>query len=78
MAPTGQSVPSDDNDPLIPAYYVPPPAVQPPTRVTGANDWMDDFGVQGRSRFDDCDMDYRVFDTLGGTRITKHLVNGDL
>jgi hypothetical protein len=77
VLPSGQVSPSPSGDPLMPAYCVPPPAAQPATRLTGANDWVDDFGVQGMSSLNDGNMGYRVFDTLAGTKITKHLVVGD-
>ena len=76
VLPTGQVSPSPDNDPQIPLYCVSAP-VQAPTRVTHANDWVDNFGTSGYARFQDGDMGYRVFDTLGGVTRTAHLINGD-
>src|SRR5438105_9685377 len=58
VTPQGQNMPNSDGDPGIPAYCVPPPAPQAATRVSGANDWVDNFGVNGMARFDDGDMDY--------------------
>jgi hypothetical protein len=76
VLPQGQVSPSPSGDPLIPTFCInASPAA--PTRVTGANDWVDDFGVQGIARFNDGDMGYRVFDGEGGVAATRHLVVGD-
>ncbi|HLG12623.1 MAG TPA: hypothetical protein VI876_12770 [Dehalococcoidia bacterium] len=54
----------------------PPPG---PTRISGANSWVDDFKTNLEMvRFDDGDLDYRIFDSVGqsGGR-TKHFINHD-
>lgn len=76
VLPTGQVSPSPDNDPLVPIYCL-NLQPQPATRITGANDWVDRFGVKGYARLQDGDMGYRVFDGLGGAARTAHMINGD-
>jgi hypothetical protein len=52
----------------------------PPTRVTGANDWIDTFeGVTQMGQFKDGDLDYRVFDSVqnGGSARTLHFTNNN-
>src|SRR5438132_141656 len=55
VVPVGQAQPSTAGDPMIPAYCI-NAAPQSATRVTGANDWVDRFGVNGTARFNDHDM----------------------
>lgn len=76
ILPAGQVSPSTSGDPLIPAYCI-DAAPAAPTRVSGANDWVDTFGVNGIARLNDGDMGYRVFDNVGGVAATRHLVVGD-
>src|SRR5262249_32265841 len=76
--PISQSNPSTSGDPLIPIYCLPDASIQTPTRVTGANDWVDSFGVSGTARLNARDMGYRVFEDLNGANIvSKHEVVGD-
>jgi hypothetical protein len=75
--PIGQPANADSGDPLVPVYCLPDAPVHAPTRVTGANDWVDDFGVDGMARLNDGDMGYRVFDAQGGIAVSKHLIVGD-
>jgi hypothetical protein len=64
--PDGQAHPSDEAEPLRPAWCY-RLAATTPTRQTGANMWMDGFGTGGRlHRLADGDMGYRVFAVDGG------------
>lgn len=61
--PVGQAnPPGSESEPMGPIWCFPLAAPGAPTRVTGANDWVDDFtGVTPMGRFADGDYDYRVF-----------------
>jgi hypothetical protein len=77
VLPTGE-VPTSDEDPLVPVYCLPDAPAHAPTRVSGANDWVDTFGgIDGYARLNDGDMDYRVFDGVAGIARSKHLLSGD-
>ena len=63
--PEGQAYPSDEAEPLRPVWCY-RLASTAPTRLSGANTWVDGFDTGGRfNRLADGDMDYRVF-TVGG------------
>jgi hypothetical protein len=77
-----ESGPADTSGRAIPAYCIDAP-VHAPTRVTGANDWIDNFVQDGSGpyRFQNEDFDYRVYDgpdnSLGSIGRSRHLVLGD-
>jgi hypothetical protein len=77
-----ESGPADASGRAIPAYCIDAP-VHAPTRVTGANDWIDNFVQDGSGpyRFQNEDFDYRVYDgpdnSLGSIGRSRHLVLGD-
>ncbi len=82
--PTGQANPSDEPEPMGAIWCFPltPPAPGFVTRVTGANDWIDEFHTNIQMmRFNDGDLDYRVFDGVVSTRDnsgkTQHFINNN-
>ena len=79
--PTGQSnPPGSETEPMAPIWCFTLNPQGGPTRVTGANDWIDTFqGVTQMGRFGDGDLDYRVFDSVqnGGTAKTMHFTNNN-
>jgi hypothetical protein len=81
VVPTGQSnPPGSESEPMAPIWCFTLNPQGPPTRVTGANDWVDTFqGVTPMGRFDDGDLDYRVFDAVqnGGQARTQHFTNNN-
>jgi hypothetical protein len=73
----GGEVATNTEDPQIPTYCLPEAAVHAPTRVSGANDWVDTFVPSGGNwRMDDGDFGYRQFEA-GNIGPTRHLVVGD-
>jgi hypothetical protein len=61
VVPAGQAMPSGEPEPPRPVWCYRLP-VQAPTRVDGANSWVDDFDTgMNMGRFQDGDMGYRVF-----------------
>jgi hypothetical protein len=76
--PTGQANPTREVEPLAPIWCF-NLAEEPITRVTGANDWVDDFLTPVQmGRLNDGDMDYRIFDNYhndGGAHRTQHFIN---
>src|SRR5919202_6351934 len=79
VVPTGQANPPGEPEPLAPVWcFTLSPG--PTTRVTGANDWLDEFETNvPMQRLNDGDMDYLVFANLhsGGTNRTQHFVNNN-
>jgi hypothetical protein len=79
--PTGQSnPPGSESEPMAPIWCFTLAAQGAPTRITGANDWVDTFqGVTQMGQFNDGDLDYRVFDSVqnGGTAKTLHFTNNN-
>jgi hypothetical protein len=81
VVPIGQANPPGSQlEPLAPiwCFNLNPP--NPPTRVTGANDWSDNFdGVAQSGRFQDGDYDYRIFTAVNAgacaTFHTQHFTN---
>jgi hypothetical protein len=74
----GGEVASNTEDPHVPTYCLPSAPVHAPTRVSGTNDWVDNFvqDSNGTFRFDDGDFDYKQFEA-GNIGRTRHLVVGD-
>lgn len=66
VVPVGQAnPPGNQQEPLFPVWCMTLAAPNPPTRVSGANDWVDNFdNVAPYGRFDDGDYDYRVFPSV--------------
>src|SRR4029078_10332334 len=63
--PAGQANPSAEYEPMgaIWCYPLTAPSAAgvTPTRITGVNDWIDEFNInQQMVRFEDGDLDYRV------------------
>jgi hypothetical protein len=81
VVPVGQANPPGSQDePMAPIWCFTLNPQGPPTRVMGANDWIDSFaGVTQMGRFNDGDLDYRVFDNIqnGGTSHTQHFTNNN-
>ena len=81
VVPVGQANPPGSQlEPMAPIWCFTLNPQGPPTRVSGANDWVDTFeGVTQMGRFDDGDLDYRVFDNVqnGGTARTQHFTNNN-
>src|SRR5262252_1899485 len=81
VIPAGQSnPPGSESEPMAPIWCFTLAAQGAPTRVTGANDWIDTFqGVTQMGQFKDGDLDYRVFDSVqnGGTAKTLHFTNNN-
>jgi len=82
--PTGQAnPPGSESEPMAPIWCFPLAAPVAPTRVSGANDWVDTFtGVTNMGRFNDGDYDYRVFDNIksSGNPVpfkTQHFTNNN-
>ncbi len=67
--PTGQAnPPGSESEPMAPIWCFPLAAQGPPTRVSSGNTWVDTFtGVTQMGRFNDGDLDYRVYDAVGST-----------
>jgi hypothetical protein len=65
VVPAGQANPSIETEPMGPIWCFNLTTNRPTTRVTGANDWVDEFdtGVQ-MGRLNDHDMGYRVIDAF--------------
>jgi hypothetical protein len=69
VLPAGQAYPSGEPEPLSPVwcYQLAP---MPTTRVSGPNTWLDEFETgRDMGRFDDGDMDYRVFPDIDNTDV---------
>jgi hypothetical protein len=80
VIPVGQAnPPGSESEPMGPIWCFPLNAPGAPSRVTGANDWVDDFStVTQMGRFEDGDYDYRVFPNVqnGGTNFrSQHFTN---
>lgn len=80
--PTGQANPSEEAEPMGAIWCFPLVAPSPTfrTRVTGTNDWVDNFQTNTQMmRFADGDLDYRIFDGVnaGGTNKTQHFINNN-
>lgn len=63
VVPVGQANPPGNQlEPLFPVWCMTLATPNQPGRVTGANDWLDDFdNVAQYGRFDDGDYDYHVY-----------------
>jgi hypothetical protein len=76
--PVGQADPTGEMEPFAPIWCF-NLAQEPVTRVTGANDWVDDFRANVQmGRLNDGDMDYRIFDNYHndkGANHTQHWIN---
>jgi hypothetical protein len=81
VVPVGQAnPPGSQSEPMAPIWCFTLNPQGPPTRVTGTNDWVDTFeGVTQMGRFNDGDLDYRVFDNVqnGGSARTQHFTNNN-
>jgi hypothetical protein len=81
VVPMGQAnPPGSQSEPMAPIWCFTLVPQGPPTRVTGANDWIDTFeGVTQMGQFTDGDLDYRVFDSVqnGGSARTMHFTNNN-
>src|SRR5256714_1748366 len=81
VVPTGQAnPPGSESEPMAPIWCFTLVPQGPPTRITGANDWVDTFqGVTQMGQFNDGDLDYRVFDSVqnGGSARTQHFTNNN-
>jgi hypothetical protein len=80
MVPIGQQNPSEEPMPMDPIWCF-NVTQGPTTRVTGANDWVDNFQTNTQlQRLSDGNMGYRVFDnaTNGPSPVrTQHFVNNN-
>ena len=76
--PVGQANPTMQVEPLAPIWCF-NLNQEPTTRVTGANDWVDNFRTNIQmGRLNDGDMDYRIFDNYhhdSGAHHTQHFIN---
>jgi len=79
VIPVGQSnPPGSESEPMAPIWCFDLAAPGAPTRVSGANDWVDTFtGVTPMGRFSDGDYDYRLFDSAGSPSRTQHFTNNN-
>ena len=79
VIPTGHAnPPGSESEPMAPIWCFPLAAPGAPSRVTGANDWIDDFTtVTQMGRFNDGDYDYRVFSNVQGNSSfrSQHFTN---
>lgn len=77
ITPIGQANPSAEYEPMGSIWCFPLSAM-PTTRVTGANDWVDNFDTNIQmGALENGDMDYRIFNNETGDPKSKHWINAN-